>query len=155
MNKGVTIIELLVVLAVLGILLTIGLGVGRGYDLRAGDIERANDARQIAIELERSYRSQAASVGPSYPSTTDGSAAISSLVDDADIVIAPRQNSNSVKMATTTSSTPSMTKDEYVYQPFNALGDLCVSRPCVRFKLYYMQELDGNSIKTINSVRQQ
>jgi len=51
-KKGFTLVELLIVIAILGVLVTIGLGSFRSSQARGRDAERKSDLKQIASSLE-------------------------------------------------------------------------------------------------------
>ena len=47
----------------------------------------------------------------------------------------------------------SVTKDTYYYQPIDAAGDVCIQGGCVRFQLFWREEVTGN-LNVVESRRQ-
>lgn len=153
-QTGFTLVEVLVVVVVLSILAATVVVNGAGYRERSSDRERVADTKVIANRLERLYKLQAATVGPSYPATSVTAQGLANLIDDNDAVRAPEQSSSSIVMATSTSAqTPTPT--QYIYQPFRSDNSLCTSGVCVRYRLYYRETLPPRGVKVINSMRQQ
>lgn len=67
MKKGFTLVELLVVITILGILATIGLGAFTSSQARSRDVQRKSDLRQISSALELFYSDYG-----KYPSSNNG-----------------------------------------------------------------------------------
>lgn len=59
MKKGFTLMELLIVMAILGILITVGLTSYKSVQMKSRDSRRKNDLRQIASALEVYYNDKA------------------------------------------------------------------------------------------------
>ncbi len=70
MKRGFTLMELMVVMAILGILITVGLTSYKSVQMKSRDGRRKNDLRQISAALEAYYNDKS-----KYPSD-DGSGAI-------------------------------------------------------------------------------
>jgi prepilin-type N-terminal cleavage/methylation domain-containing protein len=156
--RGFTIIELIVVIAVMGILLVLGVVNLSGSQASARDAERKTDIETIATHLETFYASGtdgSINVG-TYP-TTDamtGTVAQQATLRDVDInsLIAPgapdTTNTSLVVATDTSQQQPSSSKaqNQYIYQPLTQAGTLCsvaVGAPCQKFNLYYMTEVDS------------
>jgi prepilin-type N-terminal cleavage/methylation domain-containing protein len=152
--SGFTLVELLIVIAIMGILLVLGIVNLKSTQANARDSERASDSQTIATSLEAFYPQGNASVtAGQYPSTTLISNPTSYLVDiNPSSLIAPSQSTQSLVAATnnnqttagvTASGWPSVS--EYVYQPLDSAGNLCTSdsQGCRKFYIYYQTELDG------------
>lgn len=65
-NKGFTLIELIVVMAILGLLATVGLGSFRSSQIKGRDAQRKHDLGQLQRGLEAYYNDKGA-----YPKTAD------------------------------------------------------------------------------------
>lgn len=153
LGQGFTIVELSVVIIVLAILVSIVVLSSSDFQMSARDGQRTADTEVIARDLELYYRTQASSIGPTYPPTTVGPAGFNSIVSEVDALIAPDQSTNSLVIASTQAGqTP--TTSQYVYQPLNIDNTLCTASPCVKFKLYYRLER-GNTLVARDSMRQQ
>ena len=159
-SRGFTIIEIIVTVVVLSILLTITWASVTSYQAFARDRERDSDTQSITRSLERYYRSEASSgVSPSYPTATqiNTESYRTQIIPTTDQrLYAP--NSGSVSLsATTSTSQPSPTTSQYIYQPFTESGTICSvsgDTPCVRFLLFYRSE-QSNGVMTIESSHQQ
>lgn len=155
-SRGFTIVELLVVIVVIGVLSGLTFTYAQSTQVKAKDIERSSDVNSLARHFEQRYRVFAGTSGPTYPSTSDVSGLLLEVTlagADVEISYAPKQTSSSIVTASGRGpQTPKI--NEYIYQPFSSDGTLCGSAPCVRFILYYRQEVDG-TIKTVESIRQQ
>jgi prepilin-type N-terminal cleavage/methylation domain-containing protein len=153
LRRGFTIVELVVTVMVFAVLTGIVTTSTFGYQESARNRERANDIDAIARSLEQYYRTQSGANGASYPNSATTATALAAIVKDNDIVIAPRQTTNSLVVATSNAAqTPTIS--QYIYQPLNANGTLCTAVPCARYKLYFRQE-SSNTIVTKDSLRQQ
>ena len=150
---GFTLVEVILAIAVIGILTGIIVLSGSGYTGRARDAERAADIATITRQLERYYRNNPLTTGSTYPPTSTSAASMASIIDNSDAIHAPGGSANSLVMATT-NATQSPSVNTYIYQPLTAAGALCTSTPCRRYKLYYRDERTS-SIHTLNSMRQQ
>ncbi len=161
-ESGLTLVELIIVMTVIGILVGFSFAIVRSYQYSGRDAERASDAESTARAFEISYLRDATSAGPSYPDTVSATttSGYSTLFkgQDLDMTRSPGQiTGTSIVAATTNSESQTPTKDQYIYLPLTAAGALCTSStttPCVRFSLYYRIE-DGNTIKIVESVHQQ
>ena len=152
-DRGFTIVELSVVIIALAILAALTVSSTVSYQSQSRDNERAADIDVISRALERSYRTQAVSIGPTYPASTVGAAGLATIVNEDDATKAPDQTSNSIVIATTNAEqTPTI--NQYIYQPLNIDGSLCTSAPCVRYTLYYLLEKTNTVIRK-DSMRQQ
>lgn len=170
-RRGFTIIELLIVIAVMAILLVLGVVQVSSSQAHARDNERKGDAETIATALENYYNggNQGTVALLSYPSTdlvTQLSANNFSMLQDIDpnAVVAPSATSgtvSSVVAATNTNQTttgvtpqPSSSNDVYVYQPLQVDGTLCTgTAECRKFNIFYYQESDS-SVHSVTSRHQ-
>lgn len=152
-ERGFTIVELVITVLILGILLTVAVGSGLGFQSRAQDAERSSDVDVIVQSLERYYRTQATGTGATYPPSSLSATALAALISDPDATIAPRQTSNSIAIAAS-SATQTPTISQYIYQPLNLDASLCTATPCVRYKVYYRIE-ETNVVVVKSSLRQQ
>jgi prepilin-type N-terminal cleavage/methylation domain-containing protein len=157
-HRGFTLVELLVVIAVMGILLTLGVVNLRGSQANARDSERKTDIDTIAVHLNAYYQSGSDSVSSpnEYPSTllaSSGASYMTQVLRDIDIksLTAPGVTDPTLTFIpatnnaqTTTGVTPQPTISQYVYQPIQNNGALCTSeaQDCRKFNLYYHLEAD-------------
>lgn len=153
MKRGFSLIEVMVIVIIIGILVGISFGATSSYRAQARDSERVSDVAIISRNLERKYRTQAVSVGATYPASTTSASQLATFIDDTEATLAPGQTSNSIVIATTNAAqTP--TFDQYIYQSLNVDESLCTTAPCFRYKLYYRLE-DSNIVVIKDSLRQQ
>lgn len=161
-RDGFTVIELIVAIAVMGILLTIATVSYRSSQVNARDRERQADVQSIANHLERLYASEIKSGSTvikragSYPSTAIlNSTTYSNIVFDElpqGATYAP--NSSAVSFIRATTLTPSPTVSQYYYVPLQQSGGaLCtaISQECRAFQIRY--RLESDEIITLESKR--
>ncbi len=148
LQKGFTIVELLIVIVVIGILAALVLNTFSGVQRRARDTERQTDVNSIATQLEVYYNDNAG-----YPvlasqvgSDTWAKANLKGI--DLQALRPPQVASN----AMTDTATP--TKDQYGYQTFASDGTTaCTTAPCAKFKLYwYKEDATSNNVQTKESL---
>lgn len=151
--QGLTIVEMVVVIVILGILIATVVGASYNSLASGRDIERTNDIGAISRSLEQYYRTQSVATGATYPSSSTTAVGLAAIVGDDDIVTAPDETTNSIIVASSSSpQTPAFS--QYAYQPLKVDGSLCTTSPCPRYKLYYQLEATaGAAVK--NSLRQQ
>ncbi len=157
-RRGFTIVELLIVIALMGILLTLSVVNLRSTQISSRDTERKTDIDTIASQLEIFYKvgTDNSSVLGRYPSTVelDNSTDIQTSLRDADLKSFTPPGATSAdtgfKIATnstqtTAGVTPQPTTSTYVYQPLQQNETLCNSaaQMCTKFNLYYKLETDG------------
>ncbi|MGV9001739.1 MAG: type II secretion system protein [Candidatus Saccharimonadaceae bacterium] len=153
LERGFSIVEIIIVLAVLGILITLATGAATGYQSQVRDRQRKSDILVITQNIERYYRTQAVAVGPTYPATTVGAAGLTTIINDPDATAAPDQAVSSIVIAASNSAqTP--TTIQYIYQPLNVNGTLCTTAPCAKYKIYYKLE-NSSTVVSQDSLRQQ
>lgn len=164
-RRGFTIVELLIVIAVMGILLVLGVVNLRSTQVDARDKERSSDIETIATALEAYY------MNGTTGSTSFGRYASTSLIGqetatlpdiDVKALKAPDQSSYSLVAATcsgtcnqtTSGMTPQPTINQYVYQPLQQNGSLCTgTQECRKFNLFYRTEVD-NTVHKVTSRHQ-
>ncbi len=157
-RRGFTIVELLIVIALMGILLTLSVVNLRSTQINSRDTERKTDIDTIASQLEIFYRvgTDNSLVLGRYPSTAelDNSTDIQANLRDADLKSFTPPGAASVNTGfidatnstqTTTGVLPQPTTSTYVYQPLQQNETLCNSsaQMCTKFNLYYKLETDG------------
>lgn len=157
---GFSLVELLVVITIIGVLAGLTFGGIRSYEYSGRNAQRTADVESIARAFEISYFRDATSAGPGYPTTgrATNTAGYNTLFknQDLDMTRVPGLASGtSIVAAASTARPQSPTKDQYIYMPLTASGDLCTNTAlCVRFLLYYRLE-DALSVKVVESIRQQ
>lgn len=155
-SRGFTIVELIVIIAIMGILLILSV-VNLGSSQANGrDSERKADVESIATQLETFYKSgEDISVTTGrYPSTTinNSAATMKRMLRDIDTksITAPGVTDPMVtfKAAANNNQTaagvsPQPATNQYVYQPIQADGTLCTleSQECRKFNIYYRLEI--------------
>lgn len=165
-NKGFTIIEVIIVVVMMGILLTLGVVNLLSSQVQARDETRKGNVQTIAQNLEQFYNSGlSGSTNPlyRYPSTSMIDSPIDLTLTDIDMKVlcdplATSPCSSSLVKATNNNETPgsatpvpSASNYVYVYQPLTKTGALCSgSSECVKFNLFYYQEVT-NSVAKIES----
>jgi type II secretory pathway pseudopilin PulG len=167
-HRGFTIIELIVIIAVMGILLILGVANLSGSQANARDAERKTDIETIALHLETYYSSGtdgSSSIGQ-YPSVDPTNGLIgheTTFLRDIDTasLMTPGAASSSLIAATNNVQTtngvlPQPSISQYLYQPIATDGSLCDSsttKECRKFNLYYRLETD-NIVYTVTSRNQ-
>lgn len=162
-RRGFTIVELIIVIAVMGILLTLAVVNLRSSQVNARDDERKTDIANIAVQLESFYTSGtdgSTSLGR-YPSTYLIGHEQTLLRDvDQKSLDTPGTSTSSLVVATNNTQTtagiaPQPTISQYVYQSLQSNGSLCTSeaQECKEFNLFYRLEAD-NLVYMINSKNQ-
>ena len=140
LQKGFTIVELLIVIVVIGILAGLVLNTFSGVQKRARDTQRQTDINSLATQLEVYYNDKAG-----YPNATDITTAVLKGLD-AGATQAP-----GVTTGTSIQSTVSTSKDQYGYQTWAANGTTACTAtatvPCEKFTLSYWNE-NENVAKT-------
>lgn len=157
-RRGFTIVELLIVIALMGILLTLSVVNLRGTQVNSRDTERKTDIDTISSQLEIFYKtgSDNSSVIGRYPSTAElnNSTNIQASLRDADLksFTPPGATSPDTGFVSATNNTqttagvaPQPTSTTYVYQPLQQDKSLCTlsTQACTKFNLYYKLETDG------------
>jgi prepilin-type N-terminal cleavage/methylation domain-containing protein len=133
LQKGFTIVELLIVIVVIGILAALVLNTFSGVQRRARDTERQTDINSLATQLEVYYNDNG-----KYPTTAnvrDDTWVQANLKGiDLNALRAPGAATNSVTNGTTTGN-----KDQYGYVPSPANCDNSANN-CTKFTLSWWKE---------------
>jgi prepilin-type N-terminal cleavage/methylation domain-containing protein len=146
LQKGFTIVELLIVIVVIGILAALVLNTFSGVQRRARDTERQTDVNSLATQLEVYYNDNSG-----YPILTgqvDTDSWVTANLKGIDLnsLRAPGAAANTMN----NSATPD--KDHYGYRTFASDGTTaCTTAPCAKFKLTWLKE-DTNVVQTKDSL---
>lgn len=158
-GRGFTMVELIIIIAVMGILLVFSV-VNLGDSQANGrDSERKADVETISYHLESFYKSgeDISTVIGRYPSIAinASSTVMKRMLRDIDTksITAPgitdptstfiASTNSGVITQTTAAVLPQPTKDQYVYQPIQADGTLCTleTQDCRKYNIYYKLEV--------------
>jgi prepilin-type N-terminal cleavage/methylation domain-containing protein len=158
-RRGFTIVELIVVIAVMGILLILAVINLDSAQANGRDSERKTDIEAISAHLEVYYQSgtDGSTTLGDYPSTvlaSSGAAYMTQTLRDINTnslmapgIADPTQTfipaTNNTQ--TTAGVTPQPTINQYVYQPLQSDGTLCTleAQECHKYNLYYRLEADN------------
>lgn len=171
-RRGFTIIELIIVLAIMGILLVLGVVNLRGSQATARDGERKADVEAIALANESFYNVGNFEDGRdpgTYMSSTTGGGTNSGILQvlrdiDPKSLVAPGKeltflsfkpaSCSGVCLQTTSGVTPTPSTDDYIYQPIRSDGALCttVSQGCRKFNIYYRLEVSTTECPGPNNI---
>lgn len=141
-TSGFTIVELLVVIAVIGILSTISVLSFNHFQANSRDSQRSSSVVIIAEALEKYY--DANGEYPSCNSMTSAGNSVASILGGVDqkALVAPRAiaaKTNSIDFCT--SLAPGVTTDSFAY-----VGDgsaECTTTSCLSYTLQYKEEATG------------
>jgi len=156
-RRGFTIIELIVVIAVMGILLVLAVANIQSSQVNARDDERKSDINTIATRLDSYYST--ANLGAYPPTTfTTTEASITNILTGIDPLSlqAPGVTGSTISLiAANTNATQSPSASQYIYQPLDSSGNLCTTAAveCRTFVLYGRLET-GNAIYKVMSKNQ-
>lgn len=147
-QRGFTLVELVVAIAIMGVLFTIGAISLTNSQVDARDRERLGDIENIARSLESYYTAN----NGSYPATTimntetlqtttltginSSSYRAPSVSTDTSLFVA------TTATPTTAGILPLPTTSRYTYQPIASDGTLCdtTTKECRTYNLYYFDE---------------
>lgn len=167
-NRGFTIVELIITITIMGILLLLTVVSVNSSQIAARDDERVTDISSIQAALESFYSVGTGSFSTigRYPtvSVTNSTAISQSFFTDIDVksLKAPGVNDTTQtfiaatnNIQTTTGVTPQPTVSQYVYQPIMGTGALCTAgnTDCRKYNLYYRLEKD-NTVYMVTSKNQ-
>lgn len=162
-HRGFTIVELLIVIAIMSTLTVLSVVNLRGSQINARDAERKADVEAIATQLETYYTSgtdSAAATGD-YPPTAV-TATLSSMkqalrdINNQSLTAPGATSPTQTFVSADNTNAPSANINHYVYQPLQGDGiTLCTqdSQECRKFNLYYTTEAD-NTVHMITSKNQ-
>lgn len=165
MQRGFTIVELIITITIMGILLTLAVVNLNATQVNARDAERKGDIEAIQLSLEDFYKTDGdwgANIG-AYPSVNLPNGTVEFMqqaLRDINLanLMAPGIEDPKLTfiVATSTDQTPATvdpqpTIDQYVYQPIDTNGNLCASSTnCRKYNLYYRLESD-NTVYMVTS----
>ena len=165
-QRGFTVVELIITITVMGILLLLTVVNLTSSQLSARDSERVADIDTIKSLLENYYTAGSPITGGvgSYPSMsiTDPNTLKANLPDaDLKSFTAPGMAGPSATFTAANNTVqnvsaidPQPTINQYIYQPLDSVGELCVGQPdCRKFNLYYRLEKD-NTVYMVTSKNQ-
>lgn len=170
-KRGFTMVEIVIVIAVMGVLLTLAVASISTAQANSRDAERKADVDALSSNLEAFYRSGSTGAGSAgrYPSTviTSNEATLRSLLRDIDVKAVTAPNATSVttsfiaatnEIQTVSSVNPQPTVGQYVYQPLQVNGtgwSLCTAetQECRKYNIYYRLETNG-SVQIVTSKNQ-
>lgn len=120
-NKGFTLVELLVVMAILGILVTLVAGGFRTAQMRGRDSKRKSDLKEIANALEVFYSDH-----NKYPDANDGNGQIQACPyvsgEDNDCIWGASEFTDGATVYFKTLPTDPVSTQNYVYRSQNIVG---------------------------------
>lgn len=157
--SGFTVVELIITMAIVAILLTLGVVNLRSTEVSGRDADRKGDISNTALFLETIYNNGTAAQ-PTYKGSYPLASAVSSTTDietwfaefDFKNLRAPGVSTYSIMPATnatqtTAGVTPQPTIAQYVYQPIDSTGALCTTLgACRKFNLYYRLEANSSIV---------
>lgn len=152
-KSGFTIIEILVVIAVIGILTTIGLVSFSRYQVDSRDTQRSTKTAILAEALEKYYDQNGEY--PSCSTMTGSAATLTSTVlpnIEANVILTPKSTSgatNSISCAALTGAAGE--PDSFAYVG-DGSTDCASGAACLEWTLSYKEESTG-TVKTISSRR--
>lgn len=165
-RSGFTLMELIIVIAIMGILLVLGVVNLRGSQVSSRDAERKSDIEALSSHLETYYTSgsDGSTTLGTYPPTTLTPSVATYYLRDIDMksMMAPGITSPDLtfivatnNIQTTAGVLPQPTINQYVYQPLKSDGNLCTDGgdECVKYNLYY--RLEANNTVTMLTSRKQ
>lgn len=154
-QRGFTLVELIVAIAVMGILFTIGTISLTNSQVDARDKERQSDIENLVRAIESYYTAN----NGSYPITTAMNTETSLIATLAGISSGSYRapgitTGSSVIAATNALATPAdvlaqPTTSQYSYQPIASDGSLCnaTTKECRSFSLYYREERSNTVVQ--------
>ncbi len=166
---GFTIVELIITMAIMAILLTLGVVNLISTEITGRDEKRQTDTSDVTIFLETLYNN-GTTAHPEYKGAYPPTSAVSTSTDittwftDFDLknLRAPGVSAPTFSIVPATNNTqtgvgvaPQPTTTTYVYQPIDSSGALCATLGnCRKFNLYYLPEKSGASVQMMTSRNQ-
>ena len=139
-EKGFTLVELLVVVAIIGLLSTLAIVALGSARAKARDAKRVSDMRQVSTALEMFFNDN-----DSYPAVAPagiplGTAAFDTLSEDNGFAA---DGAGTVYMGSVPEAPTPPPGQEYRYFSLNADGTDCGAAPCATYKIDFT--LEGSS----------
>lgn len=158
---GYTVVELLIVTAVIVAMVTLFPvlldSTTRYTRMSSRDSERVADTNAMMRVFEAYYRKNIMLIGPTYPSTDKLTPTnLPTLVENEAIRTPPATIGTGALTAAADTASPKPTTNQYIYQPFDSDGNLCINSTtrCVRYRIAYRTERD-RSVVFVESEHQQ
>lgn len=176
MRRGFTVVELVITIAIMGILLTLAVVNLNSTQANARDNERKSDVENIALQIENYYTNNDSSVfmsGGTYLGTSyiydsvDGIRTFLPDIETSSLYSPSSDQTGTISLVEATNTTtnpssilptPSANNDIYVYQSLASDGGICIdpfitAGGCRKFNIFYYQETT-NTVEVITSKRQ-
>lgn len=149
-QQGYTIIEMIIVIAVIGTLAGIVAVSYNGVQLNGRDTERKSDTLSVKSQLEvyfnnnGTYPTSATMTNSDASTIAGGSGILKGLGEEALVNPSASGGTTNSFQAISAGNPP---VDEYWYESYDSDGStVCSATPCAKFKIKYTTEVDGATI---------